>query len=274
VPYRNSITTFFDILGFKSIVAGKEPGYIQEVLGKLRSESEPNSDDRERLEINSIAFSDSIVRSVPLDSNSNQTFPQGLLFYELFQLAYIQSFLIYEYGIFLRGAMTIADISIHDGIVFGPALVTAYELESKHAVYPRILVDSALFDAFEANPKLLGASHHSPAQDLEYLNHYSVEDSDGHRYINYLSGTHLGEFDDVLNVVERHYARIKTAVSNANGTPCVIEKYRWCARYHNLVVESWADEYYDDLETDKEQYLLTDADVPGLAGWKIPYITT
>lgn len=271
--YRQSITTFFDILGFKSIVANERSDFIYKVLEKLRAGTEPNEDDRERLEINSIAFSDSIVRAVPVDSKGNREFPNGLLFYELFQLAYVQSYLIYEYGIFLRGAMTIADICIQDGIVFGPALVTAYELESKHAVYPRILVDSALFDTFKSNPKLLGASHHSPDQDLEYLNHYAVEDSDGRRYINYLSGTHLGDFIEVKNVIERHYNRIKTAVADANGANPILEKYRWCAKYHNDVVNSWEDENYHDLSTDKVEYLLTDADVPGLEGWSIPHIT-
>ncbi len=270
MPYRESITTFLDILGFRELINSNEASFILEVLKTLRTESQPSDDDSKRLEIKSIAFSDSIVRAVPIKSNGNLRFPNGLLYYELFQLAYVQSFLIFEYGVFLRGAVTIADICVEDGIVFGPAVVTAYELESSQAIYPRILVDSAVFDHFRAHPTLLGASHHTAEQDFEYLNHYAIKDDDGRLYINYLSGNHLGEFQDVLNVLDRHYMRIKAASEIAKDSEHALNKYRWCANYHNQVVQSWSKENYLEYDTSPEDYILTNKDVPGIEGWILP----
>src|SRR5438876_10132066 len=41
----------------------------------------------------------------------------------------------------LRGGITVGDICHDDEVVFGPGLNRAYELESKVAVVPRIVVD-------------------------------------------------------------------------------------------------------------------------------------
>jgi len=51
-------------------------------------------------------------------------------------------------GFYLRGAATVGNL-IHDtACVFGPALIRAYELESKEAKFPRIILDP---DAPELN---------------------------------------------------------------------------------------------------------------------------
>jgi hypothetical protein len=45
-------------------------------------------------------------------------------------------------GFWIRGAVTVGLIHHDEHIVFGPALNRAYELESKVAIYPRILIDA------------------------------------------------------------------------------------------------------------------------------------
>lgn len=45
------------------------------------------------------------------------------------------------WGFFIRGAVTIGEVYHDDRSVFGPALVWAYELESKVAQNPRIIID-------------------------------------------------------------------------------------------------------------------------------------
>ncbi len=57
-------------------------------------------------------------------------------------LAYIGALLI-EKGILFRGGLTIGNI-IHNenGTVFGQALIDAYQLETKSAKYPRIVLST------------------------------------------------------------------------------------------------------------------------------------
>ena len=46
----------------------------------------------------------------------------------------------------LRGGLTIGDLYMDDVLVWGKGLLRAYELESKVAIYPRIIVDSCVIE--------------------------------------------------------------------------------------------------------------------------------
>ena len=53
-------------------------------------------------------------------------------------------------GVLIRGGMCIGEMLVADeGIVFGPGLVKAYDLESKYAVHPRIVIDRDLINDAE-----------------------------------------------------------------------------------------------------------------------------
>ncbi|PDZ55088.1 hypothetical protein CON15_23105 [Bacillus cereus] len=43
-------------------------------------------------------------------------------------------------GILMRGGLAVGLLCHNDNIVYGPAMVEAYELESKLAIYPRVVV--------------------------------------------------------------------------------------------------------------------------------------
>jgi hypothetical protein len=49
-------------------------------------------------------------------------------------------------GFYIRGGVAVGDIIHDDEIVFGPGLNRAYELESKLAKFPRVVVDQAVLD--------------------------------------------------------------------------------------------------------------------------------
>jgi hypothetical protein len=61
-----------------------------------------------------------------------------------------------NFPILLRGGICVGDISMDpdprsDEIVFGPAMVRAYELERDAAVYPRIVIDRELIKEADAS---------------------------------------------------------------------------------------------------------------------------
>ncbi len=64
----------------------------------------------------------------------------------------------------MRGGVTIGDICFEGSMVFGPAMVKGYGLESEFAVYPRIVVDPAVFVAHEEEPLLRNAIHDAAAE--------------------------------------------------------------------------------------------------------------
>lgn len=266
VEFRPTLTTFFDVLGFRDLVSRKEPAFIESVLRKLRKESKPESDLAEMLEISTIAFSDSIVRSTHLLSESNLQFPSGLLFHEVWNLAWIQGLLVYEDGIFLRGALTGEMLYLDDGIVFGPALINAYDIESKVACYPRIIVDDVVLKLLYENPKLLGATHHDIDDEISYLNSVTRIDFDGQRFVDYLS-LDVGGPDPFGDLIEQHRKLVIQNAVEQRDNPRVLEKYHWAAAYHNTAVGEISDELLAELGFVREDLLLSGDEIPNFGGW-------
>jgi len=154
-PYRRAIVTFIDILGFREIVAQRSSDEIGEILEQLRGIA---SDGNEGVVLEaglaaSLAFSDSVVRVCPVDTQRKT----GAVFYELLSLVFAQAHLAAR-GVFLRGGVTIGNIFFDQEtkMIYGPALVKAYDLESNFAIYPRIVLDPELIKAHRLEPALRG----------------------------------------------------------------------------------------------------------------------
>ncbi len=264
--YQYTLTTFFDVLGFRDIVANRDAEFINSVLRKLRREATPDDELEKMYEISTIAFSDSVVRSVHLFSKTNLEFPTGLLYHELFNLVWLQGLLIYEDGIFLRGALTAGELYIADGIVFGQALVDAYEMETNRACYPRILVDQSLVKLLSQFPKLLGAHHHQLEDEIKYLNDLTRIDFDGERFIDYLSWS-IDDLADFIDLLDKHFRCVAKNAKEHSAEPRVLAKYHWAASYHNAVVSDCPREWFEEFECSPEEFILADKDVPGLSSW-------
>ena len=206
LEYRQAILTFIDILGFKELVEKRSPSVVCEILEAFHEQAGEhilfegmgygtyNTDQKENYEPEIIFFSDCIIRIVfPENYPSTQTvknksdnsgvestvqliFDDGLPFRdEIVNLSFAQERLLGK-GILTRGAMVYGDI-IYDkekNILFGPALQKAYQIESKMALNPRIIVDSTVID------KAIGSYPVKPLIVLE---------EDGLNYIDCVGGT-------------------------------------------------------------------------------------
>ena len=146
--YEERIVCFMDILAFKELIDstidnGKEVFKRTEFIKSLFSIM-INELNNERLEIKLdngqfdktikvTHFSDSIILSVSLKEES-------ALFYTLNGLQFFLLELL-KHKVFIRGGITIGKL-YHDGnTVFGPGLNHAYQLESKIAMNPRVIID-------------------------------------------------------------------------------------------------------------------------------------
>lgn len=124
-------------------------------------------------------------------------------------------------GLFVRGGLALGHFSVGDGLIFGPALVEAYELESRHAIHPRIVLSKEAEAVASRSTRLM-------------------RDGDGHVFINYL--------DRLLDLVggpdadlEAHAEQITRRLLDHRGDRRIWEKYRWAAEYHNAFLAAHAD---------------------------------
>ena len=88
------------------------------------------------------AFTDNLVIGLTIpepirgyDREWGETCIQTVVFY----VAFIQAELA-RHGYLIRGAITVGDLYIDEDMVFGPALIEAYDAESKLAIFPRVIL--------------------------------------------------------------------------------------------------------------------------------------
>lgn len=161
--YENHIVAFIDILGFKEMVFQSSKNIekqkiIYEALKYLKKlekdykwvqkfvevEEDAQKREEEFFIIENLmrvaCFSDSILISVKIKEERFHEIFSTLIVY----IAFIGNFLL-KNGILIRGGITNGElVHTQDSIVYGSGLIKAYELESKTAVYPRIILSKEL----------------------------------------------------------------------------------------------------------------------------------
>ncbi len=262
MEYRESLFTFLDILGFRSVVEKRPASEVGTLLQRLRKEAKPDAELAKTLDMSFLTFSDCTVRAVPIVSEGNSHHPTGILFYELLNLAHCQYRLLMD-GYSLRGGMTVGDICFEEGMVFGPALAKAYALESEFANYPRIVIDPKVFTTMEVNPLLRNAIHDAQTEK-EYIGRLVHRDSDGLYFLDYLRGMN-GEFDepdDWLDFLAFHKKWILQQARGLGEVHKIAAKYLWVATYHNEVVGGVGGEQFAKYDLDIHDYLISNEELP------------
>jgi hypothetical protein len=236
--YRESLVVYIDILGFREMIeeSRKAVSKVQEILELLKAiKSEFAAHGRvHRTDAGKIIkifsshdFSDLVVRCTEIPSGA----PVGdYIDSEIFHLGYKQVFLVIE-GVLIRGGMCIGEMLVaNEGIVFGPALVKAYDLESKYAVYPRIVIDRDLVHKAEREGYI------SSWRD------WVQRGEDGAYYLDYLFGSSLTGFvipdsPKTYDLLLRHQRMIEDSIKGMNRRDeRVKQKLIWLALYHNSVI--------------------------------------
>ncbi|WP_439880310.1 hypothetical protein ACSX1A_14235 [Pontibacter sp. MBLB2868] len=162
--YTYRLIAFVDILGFKDIIYRRDANEIFEILRTFQEEGlkettfesgpkgrekfdffpqdlilEKNKEDMEaaaKQDRHVSVFSDLIVISY---SNHKEYFWWSIK--ELIdQLASLQDRLLSK-GVLIRGGVTYGKLFHNGQICFGEGIIRAYELESREAIFPRIIID-------------------------------------------------------------------------------------------------------------------------------------
>jgi len=265
--YENRVVAFVDILGFKDILSktvDKDNNDVQSQIDKVTDayysirdvwdlDDEISNENPElkkaydEIKSNSkivTTFSDSIVISFLQKEPSE-------IFSTLLELKWLIMRLISR-GILCRGALAYGKMIHTDKFLFGPALVEAYETESKAALYPRIIVSRELIQmAGQAR-----AEHHDSKTEIEYVRKLLKEDTDGMYYIDYFLGAQ-SELDDPENDFPTYINEVSEVIRKGvrSTRPDVKIKYMWMRDKVNRVIatgkkEDWIKKLRNDGNED------------------------
>lgn len=240
--YEERVVVFIDILGFRELIRktvqdASHYANIKNALNMISSTKEENDHGilaEKEIGKEVTVFSDSIVVSYPVSL-------LGSVFYLLLDIVHLQLEML-RFGILMRGGMTVGKLYHNDNIVYGPAMIEAYELESKVAVYPRVLVSKMALETatkFPLNP---------PEDELKYVIDLLHEDFDSQLYVNFMS--QWQEVDDSVDYLKA-LLNIKNVIEGAlkeyEAKPSILVKYEWLKKYYTSVVEGLKPEYTKGL---------------------------
>lgn len=232
--YGKRVVTFVDILGYKNIInktmkCNDKAVRLLDIMNHISEEQKENYEGI--LSQNDIGkeisiFSDSIVISYPIDLG-------GSLFFVLMDLIYLQMELISS-GILFRGGVVIGDLYHNKNIIFGPAMLKAYELESEKAIYPRIIIEPGTINEGIKSR----ASQNSFDDEAGYILSLLRKDDDGYYFLDYLK--QYQELDDpyyyyiMLESLREMICKAFIEIKDEG----VLEKYKWLRKYYNLTLKS------------------------------------
>jgi len=231
--YKRHLITYLDIVGFRDLIAEESPNFISMAIRRVIEATAPDNELRRRDKEEYVNFSDLIVHTVPVDSHFSEEHRTGIVFDRVFDLLHGQAALVSE-GLLLRGALTIGNIERTYGVLFGPGLIHAYDMERQKAQFPRILLDPFLLQELENNPNL---RMHKYKEEMEYLSPYLRKDTDGFVFIDYLGGLQ-SEYSpgDYRGFLSKHKTLIEGGLAEFQGDTRIRPKYEWLKRYHNDIV--------------------------------------
>lgn len=248
--YVNSYVAYLDMLGFKELCSSKKLSCAEikavfnenELLNIKYNEQFSHLVVSENTILNSTftIMSDSIVISAPGNDD-------GLLFV-LYQSSFIQNLLL-KHKILLRGGIAKGDFFKCKNIMFGPAMIEAYGIESSIAIYPRVvLAENVINDIkqrgalakkcvqdyikkyIKTDESICSANQNDIFTKIEFLIKQDAEDSQ--YYVHF--------FNSLEMLKLKHNNELKRTIDSVIEKGLIHENERVRLKYQ------WLNEYYQD----------------------------
>jgi hypothetical protein len=238
IDLEDHLVVFIDLLG--TIGAIREASrsaqlldllvHLRALAGEYSFQSDPTPDGTgHRINIRPAisSFSDHIVMSFPIE-HARRTAGFRHEVVDRLLLNHMQSRVCFlaasalRIGFLLRGGATIGKLYHSDGVVFGEALVEAYEIESRTSIYPRIVASPKLIDPYWS------VVIHQDDDGLHHLDYFkpmlfaAVRVHPSHPSYNVETKTW---FDQVVGVIDSKLSELARA-----GTLNEFAKWSWFAR--------------------------------------------
>ena len=156
-------------------------------------------------------FSDNILICREIDEDN----PKQCVLEIIEVLDKIEELMFTAKALFIRGAVVVDDLHFSDNFVYGKALVRAYELENKYAVYPRVVIDNSALELVN-DEKLPIAQDKDGLYFYDYIQICIIENKE-----EWLKKIRTFKFNVLLN--------IRGNLTNAS----VLNKMEWAVNYYN-----------------------------------------
>lgn len=213
MDYQNKIIAYVDILGFKNYIEttvenGKKDS-LYRTLFSFKSSEQSNLLKYPTREASH--FSDLLVITI----DYNKTYLEQLIE----DLLNLTNNVIKSSSLLLRGIILEGKILHYNGIIFGPGLIEAYELEKNVVQFPRIVVNKTLIDELEIDKSKL------------FL------DIDNSYYIDYIKNKVSSSENSNNNFSEPLSSMVQQGLKSSD--PGIREKYKWLANRHNQITDEY-----------------------------------
>jgi hypothetical protein len=129
-------------------------------------------------------------------------------------------------GFFARGGMALGPFYADEEFIYGPALIEAYEIESRMAIFPRVVLAAELARFVRQQLIDFGAG------DVEVHRKLVAVDHDGLPFLNYLQSIY-DEPSELEDYLANHKSHIISRLEKHRGEPQIHLKYTWLADYHD-----------------------------------------
>lgn len=250
--YENRVTIFIDILGFKEIIKGtvdsegngveEKIDFLNRTMLSMREILNIDKPDEHFAKSKQITqFSDSIVISF----NANE---ESEIYFTLTEIKNLIINLALS-NIICRGGIAYGKLIHNDKVLFGPAMVEAYETESKAAMYPRVVLDSTIIHlAYQHH-----GQHHSATDEVDAFKDVINIDGDGMFYIDYF-GSAQSELNDPIYDMPIYINKLIEIYSLGIGrakSPDVKVKFSWMKSKINEMIDYYKKQDYIDAQPDE-----------------------
>lgn len=213
VNYEDKFVCFVDVLGYRAqLLESQKPGDVFLPVNLMINMKNANAEYQKGLSI--VLFSDCAY--IVADLQNIETL---LRYISILFLRFLTDNTTcknrYKYHL-LRGGLTFGKIyyDIDENFIVGPAMVTAYEMESKYAKYPRVIVDKKIKPLLEKEIRrgFIKKDRH---------------DENGFYFIDVVG------ILNAMNEIKKENIKdtIKWAASLYNESSSLKDKYGWISRY-------------------------------------------
>jgi hypothetical protein len=235
--YPERFCAFVDILGFRGLVArlGKDVGTVEslrDILNEVHNPKIPGVASPSSVDYRTQSISDAVAIST-------EATPEGLLM--MFSVLTLMTENLLAQGYFLRGAIVRGNLYHDNSIIFGEALIRAYDLETNVVHFPRIMVNSDVLLKLPTSHRLYGACNSS-----------IVMSEDGPLHLHVLLGMSREMNDSAVGAdnepatFQKYYdmkGKIERRFLDSVDTPAHFEKAKWFAAYWNRSLPGRSDSF-------------------------------
>jgi hypothetical protein len=213
MPYSDRYVAFIDILGFSDIIRktahDDNPARYNAILQVLTEIKSLGSGPGNAFEFQS--FSDSIVLSSDVTADGLTSLVRAIEVLAIHMLVN---------GLLLRGGVAKGKLHHAQDVMFGPAFLDAYRIESQIAKYPRVVLSREVYQNFNTLPQKAGIPQVQLADDGPPYLDVLASLNDPARYASHRSTCQQmlqGLLDDSIHE-PRHYEKLRWLAIYWNGT--------------------------------------------------------